>query len=122
MKANTDICYPCPTCGFFMFEAAAGSGKLCAICGWEDDHVQLANPRLQGGTNRKCLVEAQLDVLSKYPMEVKEVMGYRRDPKWRPITDEESEVKSNEPKNKHGIFQSSWIRSAKLLLARINTI
>ena len=55
------------------------------MCGWEDDHVQLANPLLRGGANGECLKEAQDKALSLYPVDVKSINGINRDPLWRPL-------------------------------------
>ncbi len=79
--------YPCPACGFLTFSEPPGSYDICDVCGWEDDHVQLAHPGMRGGANGECLVEAQTRVLEEYPLRVRETLGYRRDSSWRPWTD-----------------------------------
>lgn len=104
---RTDILYPCPACGFLVFEEAPGSFDICAICGWEDDHVQLANPRLRGGANGESLIEAQIKAIKEYPIVTKEVGEFKRDPKWRPLTSEEAEMKKDSPKTGLGYFKEA---------------
>src|SRR2546421_7067431 len=77
--------FPCPVCGFEVFEEPPGSYELCPICGWEDDEVQLRFPSLQGGANKECLYEWQQRLLSRLPLETREHMGFRRVPDWRPL-------------------------------------
>ncbi len=37
--------HACPACGFKTLEGDwFGTYDICGVCGWEDDHVQLANP------------------------------------------------------------------------------
>ncbi|WP_460629740.1 CPCC family cysteine-rich protein [Intrasporangium mesophilum] len=51
---------PCPCCGHTVLSAERpGSSLICPICRWEDDLLQLRWPRLPGGANGPCLVEAQ---------------------------------------------------------------
>ncbi len=84
---GSDRTYPCPSCGFYQFEEAPGSFDICGICGWEDDNVQLALPGLRGGANTWSLKDFQDEILQKYPADVKDVDGVRRDPDWRPLHD-----------------------------------
>ncbi len=51
--------YPCPTCGFLTFCEPPGSYEICAVCGWEDDHVQLQFPLATVGANQECLFKHQ---------------------------------------------------------------
>jgi len=90
-----------------MFDEAPGSFDICDICDWEDDHVQLANPRLRGGANKESLVEAQTKALKKHPIETKEVGEYQRDPKWRPLTSEEAKVKKGAPETGMDYFKEA---------------
>jgi len=80
---------PCPACGFLVFEGQYGSYVVCPICGWEDDGVQLANPCSGGGANKESLYERQRANLAHLPLTVSEAEGYERDPRWRPLTEEE---------------------------------
>jgi len=99
--------FPCPACGFLTFDEPPGSYNICKICGWEDDHVQLAHPRMQGGANRESLYEAQTKGLSKYPLVVQEVDGVKRDPQWRLPTDEEADVRASAPTSGYGYFEAA---------------
>lgn len=51
--------FPCPACGFLVFDEASGSYDIWPICGWEDDAVQLVHPTYKGGANSDCLYEHQ---------------------------------------------------------------
>ena len=51
--------YPCPACGFLVFEEPPGSYEICPICFWEDDLVQLIWTDYAGGANDPSLIEAQ---------------------------------------------------------------
>ncbi|MFE9647271.1 CPCC family cysteine-rich protein [Streptomyces sp. NPDC006365] len=50
--------YPCPCCGHLVHENPPGSFRVCPVCGWEDDLVQLRWPGAKGA-NRYPLIEAQ---------------------------------------------------------------
>jgi hypothetical protein len=80
--------FPCPSCGFFMFDEPPGSYAICVICNWEDDSVQLRHPTMRGGANKKSLVEYQIEILKQIPLEIKthqlEGQAFHRDPEWRP--------------------------------------
>jgi hypothetical protein len=52
--------YPCPCCGYLVFDRAPGSYALCPICYWEDDALQLEfATTLAGGANQLTLAAAQ---------------------------------------------------------------
>jgi hypothetical protein len=51
--------YPCPCCGYVVFDEPPGSYEICPICFWEDDGVQLRWPDWSGGANKPSLIEAQ---------------------------------------------------------------
>lgn len=89
--------YPCPSCGFLIFDEPAGSYDICGICGWEDDHVQLKHPTMRGGANGGSLFEYQQEILSEVPFEVKEHNGYTRSPDWRPLRPEDCVIKADAP-------------------------
>lgn len=44
----------CPCCG----KRAVSEYDICDVCNWENDPVQLANPKLKGGANEMSLQEA----------------------------------------------------------------
>jgi hypothetical protein len=81
---TVDETFPCPACGFLMFSEAPGSYEICDLCGWEDDHVQLAHPGT-GGANAESLIEAQVIALRKLPLEIRRASDFDRDPLWRPL-------------------------------------
>ena len=75
-----------------VFAGAPGSYAVCPICYWEDDHVQLRFPTLEGGANRPSLLQAQKNFLVHDACE-QEFKKYVRkpasadikDPEWRMI-------------------------------------
>ena len=81
--------FPCPACGFEVFGEPPGSYELCPICGWEDDEVQLRFPSLQGGANKESLYDWQHELLSRFPVEKQEHLGFRRASDWRPLRNAE---------------------------------
>lgn len=89
--------FPCPACGFRTFSEPSGSFDICPVCGWEDDHVQLAHPRLQGGANGESLLEAQLRAIQEHPLDVQSFDGYQRDPDWRLPTEAEAAFRDDAP-------------------------
>jgi Cysteine-rich CPCC len=117
MPDDQDI--PCPACGFLTLEGAYGSYVICDLCGWEDDHVQLANPACGGGANSESLIEAQAAALSRYPLTAHLAEGARRDPRWRPLNDVERLAAAAEREEKYwknrGIVELEecyWMKSA----------
>lgn len=55
----TRVKYPCPCCGYLVFDESPGSHEICPICFWEDDLTQLRFPLMSGGANPVSLIEAQ---------------------------------------------------------------
>jgi hypothetical protein len=51
--------YPCPCCGYQVFNEPPGSNEVCPICFWEDDEIQFAFPDCSGGANNCSLIEGQ---------------------------------------------------------------
>jgi hypothetical protein len=79
--------YPCPCCGYLVFEEGPGSYDICPVCGWEDDLVQLRFPEM-GGANRP-LIACQAAYASwrereGHPLSPEEG-GFIQDPSWRPL-------------------------------------
>jgi hypothetical protein len=99
--------FPCPACGFLVFEEPSGSYDICQLCGWEDDHVQLTYPGMQGGANRESLAEKQATWLERYPVEVREAKGIERDPAWRPLSPEEVRPQPGEPESGLDYFKAA---------------
>jgi hypothetical protein len=87
-----------------------GSYNICAVCGWEDDHVQLAHPRMRGGANRECLVEAQAVALQRFPADVQSALGYERDRTWRPLREDES-MRNDAPRSGREYFYAAAVDS-----------
>lgn len=80
--------YPCPCCGFLTFAEPSGSYDVCAVCGWEDDNVQLRYPGLAGGANGRSLCDEQR--AGGWAALDRDLMrGYRRAPGWRPLRPDE---------------------------------
>ena len=50
--------FPCPCCGYMVFEEPPGSYEICPICFWEDDPSQLRFQRTTGA-NHVSLVDGQ---------------------------------------------------------------
>ncbi len=51
--------FPCPCCGYQVFDREPGSHALCPICYWEDNLVQLRFPNMCGAANTVSLEEGQ---------------------------------------------------------------
>src|SRR5256885_15643293 len=84
--------YPCPVCGYLVFDEPPGSYAICPICFWEDDHVMLGFPLMAGGGNSVSLYEAQQrfirDGASEYRFTGhvrRPAESDRRDPQRRPF-------------------------------------
>jgi len=97
---------PCPVCGFLVFSGPPGSYAICPVCDWEDDHVQLAHPLLQGGANRRSLAECQIAILKKIPVSVREHIGFKRDELWRPLKEDEMQVRPDAPTDGRSYFEA----------------
>jgi hypothetical protein len=82
--------YPCPVCGYLTFAEPPGSYDNCAVCGWEDDALQLEfATTLAGGANRLTLADAQAAFAKAASRFARKnpgaVVPRDRDPTWRPI-------------------------------------
>jgi hypothetical protein len=82
--------YPCPCCGYDVFDEPPGSYLICPICFWEDDGIQLAFPDLAGGANNCSPIEGQQNFVAfgACEMRVKDhvrapIDSDARDPAWR---------------------------------------
>lgn len=90
MPAVSAYSLACPACGFIVFTRAYGSADTCPVCHWVDDLLQLAQPDFAIGLNAGLsLRQAQRDVLADYPVSLKEIHGFTRDPAWRPLGPDE---------------------------------
>jgi len=91
--ARSDPAYPCPCCGYLVFEEPPGSFAICPICFWEDEDLALEfATTLQGGANRVSLARAQENFARLGACEPGMVQHVRppgpsdgRDPAWRVI-------------------------------------
>ena len=89
MTKKDNKSFPCPSCGFLVFSEPPGSYEICIICNWENDHVQLTYPGMRGGANKGSLKEYQDSILKEIPANIKKYKGIKKDPRWRPLQDDE---------------------------------
>ena len=89
--------FPCPCCGYLVFEGPPGSDDICLICFWEDDALQLRFPSLADATNTVSLREAQQSYAQVGAIEARFVEDVRKptpedrlDPGFRPIAESDS--------------------------------
>jgi len=99
--------YPCPACGFEVFDDPPGSYELCPVCDWEDDEVQVRFPAMRGGANKKGLFEWQQQVIQRFPPAVAIHERYRRCPNWRPLTEEECRDTTGMPTSGRDYFDAA---------------
>lgn len=59
VRGKREAKYPCPCCGYLVFDGPPGSYAICPICFWEDDNAQLRFPTLAGGANTLSLIRSQ---------------------------------------------------------------
>jgi hypothetical protein len=84
--------FPCPCCGYLVFDQLPGSSDVCPICFWEDDVEQLAFPDLKNRSNIPSLREAQQNFTRIGAVETRfrecvcqPAEAYIRDVDWRPF-------------------------------------
>ena len=97
--------FPCPACGFLVFEEPVGSFDICAICGWEDDPVQLRFPSTPTGANSTSLIEWQNELSSEVRHAAQEHLGIRKDPRWYPLSSVNHQLE--EPKDDKSYFDAA---------------
>lgn len=85
--------FPCPSCGFLVFQRSAGSKETCPICRWQDDGLQLAYPGMVGGLNGLSLFDFQQKILPSFPAKEREFSGVPRHPTWRPLQESEAALR-----------------------------
>jgi hypothetical protein len=71
--------FPCPCCGYLVFDYQPGFHQICPICGWEDDLSQLRFPLMPGSSNMVSLEEAQRN-FRKYGASERRNIGQTREP------------------------------------------
>jgi hypothetical protein len=88
------VTYPCPCCGYFVFDEPPGSYDICPICFWEDDLSQLRFP-MTGGANHVSLIEGQHNFArygvceKRFQSKVRVATASDiRDPEWRPVDEQ----------------------------------
>jgi len=101
--------FPCPCCGYLVFDGEPGTHSLCPICGWEDDFVQLRYSALEGGANRFSLYQAQKNFAqfaasepSLKSMTRAASPGVVRDPQWRPLDPAIDSILEDDPDGQVG--------------------
>ncbi|MFL9458374.1 CPCC family cysteine-rich protein [Tolypothrix bouteillei VB521301_2] len=57
------VSYPCPCCGYLIFDEPTSSCDICPICFWEDDVFQLRFACVKGSANNVSLRIAQLNYI-----------------------------------------------------------
>jgi len=116
----TEQSYPCPSCGFLVFDELPGTYAICDVCGWEDDPAQLRHPSMAGGANKLSLFAHQLETLSKVPIGVTSFRGFERASTWRPLLPNEVQSASV-PNDGLSYFEAAadealsyyWLKEAK---------
>jgi len=56
---SASLRFPCPCCGYRVFQRPPGNHEKCPVCLWEDDLSQLRFPRMPGSANGVSLEQAQ---------------------------------------------------------------
>ena len=84
--------YPCPCCGYLVFDEGPGSYDICPICFWEDDLSQLRFAFTEDGPNCVSLWDGQRAYATIGACESRLVQYVRqptyedqRDADWRPL-------------------------------------
>ncbi len=90
--------FPCPCCGYIVFDEPPGSYDICPICFWEDDISQLRFPTTTGA-NHPNLIEAQENYAREGVCESRLQDHVRvavntdvRDVEWRPIDESKDNI------------------------------
>lgn len=104
--------FPCPCCGYLVFDEPPGSFDICPICFWEDDAAQLRFVA-RGGANRVSLLEAQQNCTEFGVSEPGIAANARppsqtepRDPEWRPLDPLRDRIEEPDPTVPYGSSHS----------------
>jgi hypothetical protein len=101
--------FPCPCCGYLVFDHLPGFHQDCPICGWQDDLSQLRFPLMPGSSNTVSLLEAQQNFL-RYGASERRNVGKTRDPMddeeveqgWRVLNPEHDNIELPSRGNSYG--------------------
>ncbi|MGB0712725.1 MAG: CPCC family cysteine-rich protein [Gammaproteobacteria bacterium] len=92
MNYEFDEIFPCPCCGYRVFDLPPGHHGVCPICAWEDDMSQLRFAEMPGSANPQSLIEAQANFEAfgasnrRYLDQVRSPNEMdSRDPRWRRV-------------------------------------
>lgn len=95
IRFSLEGAYPCPCCGYLVFEREPGGHEVCPICGWEDELVGLRFPLMPSSPNGASLIEAQMNFRAfGVAARIREVRtraplpGEPADEEWRPLDPE----------------------------------
>ena len=99
--------YPCPACGFLVFDKPVGSYEICPVCNWGDDPIQLKHPKLREAANKESLIEYQESVTQKIPLNIKHFNEYVRDSEWRPLLRDELTTTLDDPRTGQDYFKEA---------------
>ena len=109
MYGSSSSKFPCPCCGYPVFDYAPGFHQDCPICGWEDDLSQLRFPLMPGSSNTVSLHEAQRN-FQNYGASERRNVGQTRDPVggeevehgWRPLNPDRDNIEHPSRGNSYG--------------------
>lgn len=90
--------YPCPCCGYLVFNEEPGSYDICQVCGWEDDLAQLRFATM-GGPNRPLTQCQQQFLAAGGPTRP----DLERDAQWRPLDLGIDRIEVPEPDRDYGL-------------------
>ncbi|GHA65671.1 membrane protein [Formosimonas limnophila] len=71
--------FPCPCCGYLVWDYPDGTFEICDICLWQDDPIQKNEPNYSGGANDVSLNKAK-ENFKKYGVCEERFIGAGRRP------------------------------------------
>jgi hypothetical protein len=88
-----DMKYPCPCCGFLVFDGPSGTTfDICPICFWQDDESSVRYATIADGPNKVSLIDGQRNFAAFGACESRlrkfvraPTAADQRDPEWRPV-------------------------------------